>query len=255
MPNRRVCAGNAMMTPAQRSRRFRRRLAPTLIMLVAVSVFVIAGNWQRARMQMKESLRARYDASAHEAPALLSDLAATGDWAAQRFRTVVMEGEYDVEHQILVDNKVRAGRVGYDVVTPLKLDDARVVLVDRGWVPLGPSRATLPDVPPPPGRVTVRGRLDLPPAHYLELRSEASTGPVWQNLDPARIAKATGLPVLPAIVEETEVPSPADGLVRDWPLPDFGVEQHRMYMLQWYAFAALAVVLWGVLNRRKAWRR
>ena len=239
------------MTPAQPSRRFRPRLAPTLIMLVAVTVFVIAGNWQRGRMEMKESLRARYDASAHEAPALFSDLAATGDWAAQRFRAVVVQGEYDAEHQILIDNKVYAARVGYDVVTPLRLDDTHIVLVNRGWVPLGLSRAMLPDVPPPPGRVTVRGRLDSPPAHYLELRTETSTGPVWQNLDPARIAKATGLPVLPVIVEETEAPSPADGLVRDWPLPDFGVEQHRMYMLQWYAFAALAVVLWVVLNRRK----
>jgi surfeit locus 1 family protein len=219
-------------------------------MLIAVAVFVLAGNWQRGRMQMKESLGARYDALAQVAPVSLPDDDPTGDWTAQRFRPVVVQGEYDAGHQIFIDNKVYAGRVGYEVVTPLKQDDARVVLVNRGWIPLGTSRAALPSVPPPPGRVTVRGRLNLPSAHYFELRSETPAGPVWQNLDPARFTKATGLAVLPVIVEQTAAPVLADSLVRDWPLPDFGVEQHRMYMLQWYALAALAVTLWIVLNWR-----
>jgi cytochrome oxidase assembly protein ShyY1 len=224
---------------------------PTLAMLVAVAVFVIAGNWQRNRMETKASLRAHYEALAQVAPVPLSGLAVTSDWAEQRFRAVFAEGEYDAGHQILLDNKIHGGRVGYEVVTPLKLDDGRTVLVDRGWLPLATSRATLPIALPPSGRVTVRGRLNMPAARYLELRSEVRDGPVWQNLDPARFAKATGLSVLPVIVEQTEAPMPTDDLVRDWPPPDLGIERHRMYMLQWYAFALLAVVLWLVFSRHR----
>ena len=251
MPNRYCAADTADVTSALSSRRFRPLLFPTVAMLVAVTVFVMAGNWQRGRMQTKESLRARYDALARLAPAAVPDADPAGDWTAQRFRPVVAQGEYDAGHQIFIDNKVYAGHVGYEVVTPLQLDDGRILLVNRGWVPLGTSRAALPSAPPSTGRVTVQGRLNLPSAHYFELRSETPVGPVWQNLDPARFAKATGLAVLPAIVEQTVAPVFADGLVRDWPSPDFGVEQHRMYMLQWYAFAALAVLLWVVLNWTK----
>jgi len=46
---------------------------------------------------------------------------------------------------------------------------------------------------------------------------------------------------------------PDDGLVRDWPAPDFGVEKHRIYMLQWYALAALAAGLWLLFFVRR-WR-
>ncbi len=44
-----------------------------------------------------------------------------------------------------------------------------------------------------PAQVTVHGRLAIPPSGYLELKPEATAGPVRQNLDPARFAAATGL--------------------------------------------------------------
>ncbi|MGH8712986.1 MAG: SURF1 family protein, partial [Casimicrobiaceae bacterium] len=62
-------------------------------------------------------------------------------------------------------------------------------------------------------------------------------------------ARSTGLPLLPFIIEQTG--ETGDGLRRDWPAPDFGVEQHRSYMVQWYSLAALGVVLWLTLNWRE----
>ena len=76
-------------------------------------------------------------------------------------------------------------------------------------------------------------------------------GAVWQNLDPARVAQATGIAVLPIVVEQTAPMSSGDNLVRAWPAPDFGVEQHRIYMVQWYLFAALAAGLWLFFNLRR----
>ena len=61
----------------------------------------------------------------------------------------------------------------------------------------------LPNVPPAGGMVTVRGRLNMPPAGYFELGRAAPDGPVWQNLDPQRFAEATGVAVLPIVVEAT----------------------------------------------------
>src|SRR5947207_2020195 len=139
-------------------------MLPTFATLVAVALFVTAGNWQRARMEAKESLRAQLDAASANAPASLPPHVA--DWSAWRFRPVTATGAFDAGHQILIDNKVRAGSVGFDVVTPLRLTDGRIVLVDRGFVAGGPSRQMLPNVAPPSERVTVRGRVNVPATRY-----------------------------------------------------------------------------------------
>ncbi|MGE5087736.1 MAG: SURF1 family protein, partial [Candidatus Levyibacteriota bacterium] len=205
---------------------------PTAATVAAIVLFVLAGNWQHRRMLQKEALRAQIEAAAAAAPVPLpSDVA---DWRDWRFRHVVVTGTFDAGHQILIDNEVRAGRAGYDVVTPMKLADGRVVLVDRGWVEMGPTRAVLPSSPPPAGVVALRGRVDIPAAHYFELGDgDVPEGPVWEHLDPQRFGAATELPVLPIVVEAIEGPG-GEGLARDWPRPDFGIEMHQGYMLQWY---------------------
>jgi len=228
-------------TPAPNYLRWR-RVVPTLAAITAIAVCVVAGNWQRGRMEEKEQLSAQAAAAAHIAPAPLP--AGDVDWAAWRFRPVTATGVFDAARQILIDNKVRAGVVGFDVVTPLALPDGRVVLVDRGFVPVGRSRSVLPEAPPPAGQITVRGRIDIPASGYFELGKEQAQGPLRQHLDPRRFAVATGLPVLPIVIEATAGTGNDDALVRDRPAPDFGGERNRIYMVQWYAFAALAAGLW-----------
>jgi surfeit locus 1 family protein len=229
-------------------RRFRPSLLPTLGLLLLVGATVALGNWQRQRAHDKQSLRVQFEAASRAAPVALDAGVAATDSAVLRFRAVRAKGTYDAAHQLLIDNRVHAGRAGFEVVAPLKLEGAGYVLVDRGWVAQGASRAALPQVPAPEGPVVVEGRINLPPARYLELGADSTAGPIRENLDIARIAASSGLPLLPFIVEETQ--DTGDGLVRDWPAPDFGIEQHRSYMVQWYSLAALGVALWLALNWR-----
>ena len=63
-------------------------------------------------------------------------------------------------------------------------------------------------------------------------------------------ARHFGIPLLPVVLE---LQGPRDaGLIHDSPEPNFGREQHLSYMVQWYSLAALTVVLYLVLNWRKA---
>src|SRR5215472_16908498 len=165
-------------------RRFRPTLWPTLAMVVAVPVTVALGNWQRGRAAEKEALAAQAAAAAARPPLDLTG--AESDAAALVYRDVRATGEYDAAHQVLIDNRVHAGRPGFHVVAPLRLArDGRFVLVDRGWVAQAPRRADLPVVPPPAGTATVSGTASLPP-RYFELTRSAPTGMLWQNLDIAR---------------------------------------------------------------------
>ena len=229
--------------------RFARAL-PTVSTVLAIALFVTAGNWQRGRMHQKLALGEQLAAaeSAPAAPLPASDV----DWMTWRYRIVDAVGQYDAQRQILIDNRVHGGRVGYHVVTTLVVDERRAMLVNRGFVPAGQTREALPSVPPPSGNVRVRGRINPSPGQYLELGAAGPQRGVWQNLDPARFSAVTGLAVLPLVIEQVE--GPADGLVRDWPRPESGADKHKIYMMQWYAFAALAGALWAwfTLRRRRA---
>lgn len=216
------------------------RLLPTLATVLAVALFVTAGNWQRGRMHEKASLAAQLDAASSAPPTPLP--ASDVDWSAWRYRVVDLAGRFDANGQILIDNRVHAGRTGYHVVTPFVLDDGRIVLVNRGFVPAGTTRAERPSPRPPQDRVRIEGRINPSPGRYLELGSSTPAGNVWQNLDPQRYAQHTGVPVLGIVVEQLR--GPDDGLVREWPRPDVGTDKHRIYMMQWYSFAALALGLW-----------
>jgi surfeit locus 1 family protein len=230
-------------------RRFRPGRWPTLAMIAFCVLAIGLGNWQRHRAAEKDALAADYAAASRLPPV---ELPANDDDALRlRYRTVRIAGEYDAARQVFIDNKVYAGRAGFDVVAPLRLaGGGRYVLVDRGWTAQGARRAELPVVPPPGGTLAVTGRVNLPPRRYLELKHENTAGALWENLDVQRIAAATGLDLLPVIVEQLDPVAPADTLVRDWPEPNLGAAQNFSYMIQWYSFAALALGLWLGLNWR-----
>jgi surfeit locus 1 family protein len=168
-------------------------------------------------------------------------------WAYRRVR---VRGTYVPEKGVLLDNRVLRGRVGYEVLMPVRIEGGdRHVLVNRGWVAAPPTRAELPQVATPAGVQEIEGVAVLPPERVFELGEGAPAGPVWQHFLMERYAQWSGLALQPVVVQQTG--DAADGLVRDWPRPDTGVQKHRGYALQWYLFATLTVILYVSLNLRR----
>ena len=162
---------------------------------------------------------------------------------------VSVSGVFDPRYTVLLDNKVRHKRPGYEVLTPLRLAGAEEhVLVNRGWVAAPARRDMLPEVVTPPGTVRIDG-VALERLPRL-LAREGENGRVRQTVDVAEYARETGLKLQARILEQHS--DTRDGLLRDWPRPDAGVEKHQSYSLQWYSLAALAAVLGLVFSFRKA---
>ncbi len=184
------------------------------------------GNWQAGRAQEKRGA------------------------GLQELRAEV-RGTFLERHTILLDNKLHRGRTGYHVVQPLRLaapGAAQHVLVNRGWVAAGPRRDVLPVVRTPAGEVAVEGVRLARFARAMEAGA-APAGIVWQNADVDTFAAWAKLNLLPWVIQQHSAAD--DGLVREWPRPDLGIEKHESYSLQWYALAALAVALFIVLNIRR----
>ena len=211
----------------------------------ACVVFVLAGNWQARRTEQKRALGAELERSLKAPPIALAPQA---DALQLIHRPVEARGRFLAERTVLLDNKLRGGRPGYEVVTPLRLAGSdRHVLVNRGWIAAPATRQTLPEVRTPTGDVTVTGIVLERLPHALQ--AGASRGPVRQNVDIDGFAAEAGLALIPVVLEQHN--DGADGLAREWPRPDLGIEKHESYALQWYLFAALAIVLFAVLSFRR----
>jgi len=225
---------------------FRPRLWPWLLAAAACAAGIALGNWQSRRAEEKRALGARFEEALRAPPLELAWPLKAEDVLGRR---IVARGTFDAERTVLLDNKILNGRVGYEVVTPLKLSSAQVrVLVDRGWAPAGASRAQLPVIDTPKGEVRIEGLAQRRFAHALD-SGPPSAAKVRQNLEIDSFAKETGLTLVPLVLEELS--GPPDGLVREPPHADTRVDMHRAYALQWYCLAALAIVLAGVTSFKR----
>ncbi len=228
--------------------RFAPGLWPTLATVFFVVLTVWLGNWQSGRAEFKRALQARYDVALREPPVHVGGVLLDRD--SVLYRKLEVTGVFDAMHTIFIDNRVHASVAGYHVLTPLVVDGGRLaILVNRGWVAAGPSRAHLPGPPVPAGRVRLEGMAGDPHSRYVEFGDAAPQGRVWQNLDFDRYAKTYPLALQPVVLLQTS-PQP-DGLVRDWPRPDTGVDMHVSYAFQWYSLATTLVVLWLVANFKR----
>jgi surfeit locus 1 family protein len=225
---------------------FRPRAWPFALAVAACAAGIALGHWQAGRAAEKRALGARLEQALRSAPIEIGPGLLPDDRLA--YEHVAARGRLIVEHTIYLDNKLRRGRPGYEVVTPLRLNGTHV-LVNRGWVEAGPSREALPEVPPPAGEVRVEGLALAYLPHVLQV-GPPPRGKVRQNLDVDSFAQETGLQLQPIVIQQHS-PAP-DGLLREWPRPDTGIEKHESYALQWYSLAGLAVVLFLVLSFRRA---
>ena len=225
---------------------FRPRLA--LFALAATVVMILLGNWQTRRAEQKLALQQRVDALARGPMlSLPSTPVAVDDYAHGR---VAVRGEFAPRYTVFVDNRVLRGLPGYHVVTPFRIRGGGMhVLINRGWVGVGPTRAQFPPIHTPAGELVLEGLAVVPPQRVYELARDTGKGPLVQNLVLARIAEHTGLDLQPIVLQQTS--DTHDGLARHWERPDLGVDTHRAYALQWYAMGALVVMLYFTLNLKR----
>ncbi len=225
-----------------------------LLTALALAAFISLGSWQLDRAREKQSLTDAFVAGSRDT------LDATGLGFAElpRYQQVRLRGAYDASRQILLDNMPSsAGRAGYRVLTPLERSDGLGwVLVDRGWVPLGATRADLPDAAVDAGDREVTGILDVLPVPGLRLGPAAAPDASgWPRVllfpTEADVESALGTDVESRIVLLD--PDAPGGFERAWrPSLGFGPERHLGYAVQWFAFAVVAVVLLIALNLRRA---
>ena len=228
-----------------------------LLVAVVIVTMVNLGFWQLRRLDFKreraaDTIAARIDLAPVPLDTLLPlSLAATDEAPADaEWRSIVADGHYLPDAEFIVVNRSQDGLAGDMTVTPLQMDDGRILLVERGFVPVGASAEA---APAPTGDVEVIGRLRRSQRHAPGQLSDPSTGVITeaQQFDVPRLAEQMPGPVVPMYVELTSsTPAEAGPYPAPVDAPDRDLGPHLSYAIQWFIFSICVAVGWVLAVRR-----
>ncbi|WP_292669323.1 SURF1 family protein [Mesorhizobium sp.] len=223
--------------------------------LVLFFVLLGLGTWQVQRLYWKEGLLQTIDQRTHSAPRPLADVerefTSTGD---VDYTPVTVTGTFlhRGERHFFATWE---GGSGFDVFTPLQLDDGRFVLINRGFVPYDLKDAARRPQGQVAGKVTVTGlaRNPLPAKPSMMLPDNDAQKNIFYWKDRDAMATSAGLPagagLVPFFIDVNAAPNPGGlpvGGVTVIDLPN----SHLQYAITWYGLAAaLAGVLVFRLRR------
>lgn len=216
-----------------------------VILIVCLWCLLMAlGFWQLRRADEKKALLEGFEQRMKMTPVIFD--ASLTDYSALRYQRVYVKGHFDGHHQFFLDNQVYKGRAGFHVLTPFVIKNTgRIILVDRGWVAANPDRHHLPDISIKEQSMRINGVLYVPFGKPFMLGPEVENFGSWplilQSVDWDVVSKGLGAQVAPVLLRMDK--DWEDGLVHEWELVPFGPQKHIAYAVQWFAMAAILLVM------------
>lgn len=232
-----------------------------LAVLFAVACAFLS-NWQFSRNAWRSEQLALVAANYDVDPVSLDTLIPAGGTLdpADEWRPVRLQGSYLPEDQLLARNRAHGGTAAYEVLVPFRLDNGRVILVDRGWEAPGEHQADPDSVPAAPtGEVTVIARLrpgeGLPPSGRSAPKGQVPTINLALVADTVDPAVGNDLEQGAYALMVSENPAPADRpTALEAPSDDPG--PYLSYAVQWILFAVMGFVFIGyVIHSERRHRR
>ena len=229
---------------------FRPRLIPTLFTVPGVLVLLVLGVWQMQRLHWKEGLIAQRDAAVAAAP--LAPPQTLAEARAIEFHHILAEGAFLNDKELYLAATSDAGDPGYQVITPFRLEDGRIMLVNRGFVPTAlkdPAKRAAGQLA---GAQRIAGLLRVPPATKptFFLPDNRPDINLWFWVDLPAMAGADRITDAPPFyIDADKTPNPGGwpkGGVTRLDLPN----DHLQYAITWFSLAIALIVIYGLYHRR-----
>lgn len=225
-----------------------RAIAFLVMVLLLLVLMINLGFWQLRRYHFKQRLLSQYQQNIAAAPLQWQDFLLE----KPLFSRVVVSGNYDNDKTLLLDNRWHNSVLGYEILTPFKIDD-KYLLVNRGWIAAGDDRHYLPPIKTIVGEQTLQGYVVKPEKGFM-IGDNIESPFEWplriQQIRMKSIAQATGLTFYPYVLRllpETANPQP---LIREWQLVTVTPERHLGYAIQWFAMSLTLVIVYLIFLRR-----
>lgn len=240
----------------------RQWILTTILALVGGLVCIRLGIWQLDRLEQRRAFNEHVETMWAAEPLELAGKPA-GDLTAMEYRAVNLSGMYDFENQVALRNRYFRGEYGYNLLTPLILDDGSAILIDRGWIPAEgndtPSGWRLYDEP---GRVDIEGQIRLGQARPdmggvpdPELAAGQTKLEFWNNVNLERIKQQVPYPLIEVYVQPQVDPADTAPPIPYQPELELSEGPHLGYAFQWFTFAAILLVGYPFYVRKELSKR
>lgn len=214
------------------------------LLIVLFPTFVSLGFWQLHRAEWKTRILADYQTRQLKPPVNFQGTEPlTLD---QRYSQVRLQGQFDNEHTVFLDNQFSNHQFGYHVLTPFILHPShQVILVNRGWIAAG-NRQMIPHVEKVSQSVVLQGILFWPDKKLLLLGDSIQDSTQWpkrvERIDFDQISNLLGYNLLPAMVLLS--PDQPYGFKREWNPLQMPMQpaMHKAYAFQWFAMAVVLLI-------------
>ena len=216
----------------------------------AFSTCVALGTWQVERLKWKEGIIAALaEANAQDALTRLPKTEA--ELKPLQFRKVTLTGTWRGDVEFHLAPRYYRDKFGYHVITPFKLADDRVVLVNRGWVPAKKKEPSERPETRVRGRATINGLVRIgAERNYMSPPNQPEKN-IWFGRDAEAMAASANLKnLIPAMVDVVglqdvkQLPVPSDGTIRL-------KNDHLSYIITWYGIALGILVIFVLYHRKK----
>ncbi len=228
----------------------------TLMIFLSV-VMVGLGDWQLHRYHLRHGINLRITAAKIAAPVpLTSTLSLDHPLPSdQEWVRVTATGTYAQDKTVIARERTVNSTIGFEIVTPLVLADGSAVMIDRGFVAGDDASNLLPKVPPvPSGVVSVTGRVHLTesePDKPITLDGHLAV----RRISPATVAGDLRLSAVYPDYVLLDQQTPASPGFTSIPADTQPAWMNAGYTIQWWAFAALALLGFGWAARKEARER
>lgn len=216
-----------------------------VVLLIALTCGRL-GVWQLQRLDARRARNEGTIRRMKEPPIQLS--AMMRDSAGLLLRRVILNGEYDDANTVIIAGRSLRGVPGVHVLTPMRIGGA-AVLVNRGWMPSADAaRIDVASIKEPSPR-NLQALITAFPGDYGRGAPPDSFQRVWYRMDADKLRKQFAYPVLPVLVQILPHASQPKYPIRLKP-PELDEGPHLGYAIQWFSFAAIAIIGWIALLLR-----
>ena len=218
-----------------------------ILSLCLLPLLLALGFWQLDRAEEKQRILNHYKANQQAAPAVLADLNKDEDL---QYRSAWLQGQLDARRRLILDNRVRNGRPGYEIFESMTIAGMdQKVLVNRGWVPASSDRAVLPEVEVIQDQVQLRGVL------YQTLGGYRLDDGIDRVADwPVRVGWVSAVRAKTLFGEDffpyqlrLDQDSPA-ALETGWATVSVQPAKHTGYAVQWFVMALVLLMMTVIAN-------
>lgn len=232
------------LNPQQQKISFQWQWNWKILLFVAffLPALVYLAFWQVSRSDEKQRLLETYNQRGIDEPIALTGLSTSAD---QLYVRVKITGGYDNRSPLLLDNRVRRGRPGYEVISPFQTIEGQWLLVNRGWVEAGLDRRVLPEIIDVTGQVVLIGYLYQSPGKQVMLGEDnwavGAGSKVIQNAAPDKVSEK-----LEKVFYDYHLRLEADSpgaYETGWMIVNVLPARHTGYAVQWSALALALIIL------------